>query len=194
MPGACFRNMASSTGTSAVTPDGKSVSDWRGVTVYDADYSETAAPERNQTDSFVATYAAGKFRETSKYAAAEAVLNIAVSLMLVRRWGITGVAVGTLFAMTVRMLMTVFYLKRTVLFRPVRKFWKSLLVFGGYMAAVSGIVCRFLPLRASGYFSWFLLAFETGCIAAALLLAVCLLFYRAEAREILGRRPGRKKS
>ena len=32
--------------------------DWRGVTVYDADYSETAAPERNQTDSFVATYAA----------------------------------------------------------------------------------------------------------------------------------------
>lgn len=146
-------------------------------------------------DSYiVATYAAGKFRETSKYAAAEAVLNIAVSLMLVRRWGITGVAVGTLFAMTVRMLMTVFYLKRTVLFRPVRKFWKSLLVFGGYMAAVSGIVCRFLPLRASGYFSWFLLAFETGCIAAALLLAVCLLFYRAEAREILGRRPGRKKS
>ncbi len=30
--------------------------DWRGVTVYDADYSDTAAPERNQTDSFVATY------------------------------------------------------------------------------------------------------------------------------------------
>lgn len=32
--------------------------DWRGVTVYDEDYTYTAAPERNQTDSFVATYTA----------------------------------------------------------------------------------------------------------------------------------------
>ena len=32
--------------------------DWRGVTVYDEDYTYTAAPERNQTDSFVATYSA----------------------------------------------------------------------------------------------------------------------------------------
>ena len=141
----------------------------------------------------VATYAAGKFRETAKYAAAEAVLNIAVSLVLVQKWGITGVAVGTLFAMAVRMLMTVFYLKRTVLFRPVRKFWKSLLIFGGDMAAVSGIVYKFLPLRASGYFSWFLLAFQIGCIATIFLLLVCIIFYRVETSEVLGKHFVRKK-
>lgn len=38
--------------------DDLSCDDWRGVTVYDEDYSATAAPERNETDSFVATYAA----------------------------------------------------------------------------------------------------------------------------------------
>ena len=95
--------------------------------------------------------------------------------------------------MAVRMLMTVFYLKRTVLFRPVRKFWKSLLIFGGYMAAVSGIVYKFLPLRASGYFSWFLLAFQIGCIATIFLLLVCIIFYRVETSEVLGKHFVRKK-
>lgn len=38
--------------------DDLSCDEWRGVTVYDEDYRQTAAPERNETDSFVATYAA----------------------------------------------------------------------------------------------------------------------------------------
>ena len=45
-------------------------------------------------------YAAGHFKQTAKYAYAEASINIALSVILVQIWGLNGVAIGTLISMS----------------------------------------------------------------------------------------------
>ncbi len=47
-------------------------------------------------------YAAGHFKQTSKYAYIEAALNITISILLVHRIGLVGVAVGTAISMVYR--------------------------------------------------------------------------------------------
>ena len=66
-------------------------------------------------------YAAGKFKETAKYAYIEAVINLIISLLLVRKLGLLGIAIGTFISMLYRMIAHIFYLKNQVLHRPVKK-------------------------------------------------------------------------
>lgn len=66
--------------------------------------------------------AAGKFRETNFGAIMEAVLNLGVSIFLVCRYGLIGVALGTLVAITYRMLYFIWYLARHVLNKKYRTY------------------------------------------------------------------------
>lgn len=59
--------------------------------------------------------AAGKFRETNFGAIIEAVLNLSISTLLVWKYGLIGVAIGTLIATIYRMLYFVRYLSWNVL-------------------------------------------------------------------------------
>ena len=78
--------------------------------------------------------AAGHYEETNVGAIGEVVINLGLSMLLVKPLGLVGVAVGTLAAMSFRTLHTVWYLSKHILHRPVWKFlWKlvcNLLVSG----------------------------------------------------------------
>ena len=54
--------------------------------------------------------AAGKFKETRWAAFGEAFINIILSIILVMKYGLTGVAVGTVTAILFRFLYYVYYL------------------------------------------------------------------------------------
>lgn len=60
-------------------------------------------------------YAAGKFKETKKSAGIEAIINIALSVILVSFFGLVGVAIGTFAAMMYRTISFVLYLKNEIL-------------------------------------------------------------------------------
>lgn len=66
-------------------------------------------------------YAAGKFKETKKPAGIEAIVNIVVSCALVSILGLSGVAIGTLVAMSYRTVSFVNYLRLNVLYLDVYK-------------------------------------------------------------------------
>ena len=66
--------------------------------------------------------AAGHYRQTNSGAIGEVVLNLGLSLLLVKPLGLVGVALGTFVAMTFRTIHTVWYLSRNILHRPVHKF------------------------------------------------------------------------
>lgn len=66
-------------------------------------------------------YAAGNFKETAKYAYVEAAMNLVISLLLVRKLGLLGIAIGTFISMLYRMIAHIFYLQNQVLYRPVKK-------------------------------------------------------------------------
>lgn len=130
--------------------------------------------------------AAGHFRRTNRGAYAEAVLNITLSVLFLRLWGICGVAAATVIATSVRFLYYVRYLSKNILFRRKRLFCKRALV---------NAVCFFLPylcgkqllhgLAVSNYFAWACLGFVVTLLAGGIVLAANLLFYRTEVFALL---------
>ncbi len=129
---------------------------------------------------------AGHFRQTQVSALIEAAINIVVSVILVHRLGLVGIAVGTFMAMLYRAVYQVCYLSKHILHRSWTKAAGKLLhylpvpLLGGlaFVFLVSGI----LP---SGYISWALEAFVVFLSTLAATWVVDMLFYRQLTKECL---------
>ena len=63
--------------------------------------------------------AAGHYKQTQWSAIIEAAVNIAVSVVLVFKFGLTGVAIGTLAAMVYRTAYLARYLSRNIICRSI---------------------------------------------------------------------------
>lgn len=94
--------------------------------------------------------AAGHYRETQISAIIEVLINIIVSLILVIKLGLIGVAIGTLVAMVYRTIYLVYYLRDNILYRPIDRFFKNLLV-DTIFALVSVILCNFFSKSVENY-------------------------------------------
>ena len=80
-------------------------------------------------DPYVAViYAAGKFKETAYSAYLEAGINIVLSVILVKEYGLEGIAVGTLIGMAYRMFYMVWYISKNIIYRPVIKAFKRMAI------------------------------------------------------------------
>lgn len=77
---------------------------------------------------------AGKFKETNMGSIVEALLNIIISVLLVSRLELAGIAIGTLIAVTYRMLSFIWYLKNDVLFFKYARYVKLFLMLVGIVA------------------------------------------------------------
>lgn len=132
-----------------------------------------------------ATYSAGHFKQVSMYAYIEAGLNIFISLLLVKKMGIVGVAIGTLISMIYRMICHIYYLKNNILYRPIHKAVKSLLFSGLNIAIITFIGFKFLNLSCSSYVQWVVVALETVIIAFIILFINSMIFYRKKTRKFI---------
>ena len=138
-----------------------------------------------------AAYAAGHFKQTAKYAYTEAALNIVISIILVPKLGIIGVAIGTLVSMAYRMIMHALYLKWNILHRKMYCFAKKMIVFGSCFV-ISGLTVVALGhlrhLEIDNYFQWV----EVGVIVFVIVLGVTTLlsikFYKEEFSYVIGRK------
>lgn len=79
-------------------------------------------------DPLVSTvYAAGHFKQTAKYSYLEAAINIIVSIILVYKFELIGIVIGTLLSIIIRNILQAFYLKNNILDRSLIKWLKGLL-------------------------------------------------------------------
>ncbi len=73
---------------------------------------------------------ANKFKETNKGAAIEAILNIIISCLLIKKYGLIGISVGTLIASIYRLLYFIIYLHNNIIFIKYKKLVKpAILLF-----------------------------------------------------------------
>ena len=72
---------------------------------------------------------AGKFKETNFGSIAEAIINLGLSIVLVQKYGLIGVAIGTLVAITYRMIYFICFLKKDVLYLPYKRYFKFFTMF-----------------------------------------------------------------
>lgn len=130
-------------------------------------------------------YSANLFKRTSKYAYTEAGINIVLSIILVRRFGISGVAIGTLLSSVYRLIANVCFLQNNILFRDKCVAYRKILVYF-IPIIISSVIFRDLIISTQiGIISWFFKAIIVFVVNVGLFIVIDFIFYRNELKEII---------
>ena len=121
--------------------------------------------------------AVGHFKQTRNGAFVEALLNISISIVMVKFYGLVGVAVGTLVAAVFRTIQYASYLGKKVLDVGVWSFFQRLAISLAIFGATYGISLLY-PEYHTSVWSWILFATITTAVSTTLVLLTDLLFYR----------------
>lgn len=131
--------------------------------------------------------AAGHYRQTRSRAILEAVINLGLSLALIRPLGINGVLIGTCASYLYRSTDVIVYTAKNFLSGTLGKTAKRLLrnlVAAGGMVALGLVV---LPQWAGSWGSWVASSLVFGVLDAGVLLGVNVLFERDEFKRFVTR-------
>lgn len=123
--------------------------------------------------------AANHFRQTQKSALMEALINIVVSVILVKWIGLVGVAIGTLAAMAYRTMYFIVYLKNNIIHYRATNFFRLLsvdLLQTILIAGISSFVLNIIP--ADNWTGWFLNAIAIGTISLVIVVTINMLINR----------------
>ena len=116
--------------------------------------------------------AGGKFRETNPGSIGEAVINLGLSFILIIKFGLIGVAIGTLAAMVFRLCYLLWYLKRDILKKSYSSTFPYFITFF-LLLVINLYIYVSYSFSLSNMFNLFIAA----CVTLALESATCLLIY-----------------
>lgn len=124
--------------------------------------------------------AAGKFKETRNGAIFEAALNIIISIVLVNKLGLVGVAIGTLFATVFRSIQYSIYLSKKLVQRSSFIFFGHIFV-SGLAAGITYLASHFLlTFDTPNYLWWAIKSAIVAVIAAVATLSTNIIFFKNE--------------
>lgn len=127
-------------------------------------------------------YYANKFKEITLPAFIEATLNIVISILLVSKWGLIGVAVGTIAGMIYRMVFHVYYTSKIVPDRKQSKFYKKFLLFS-VMAIIGFYLCyKCFPIVNVTVFNWIMHAIIYCVILGSIYGLISFGFFKKELK------------
>lgn len=121
--------------------------------------------------------AGGHYKQTQSNYIVATGLNIVISVITVKWWGLIGVAIGTLVAMCYQTFWMATYISNNLIHWPLRDFMRQLAVDVGTFAVAYGLT-RGLPMMGVNYLSWFVLAVEVALIWLGVIAVMNLIFYR----------------
>ncbi len=131
---------------------------------------------------------AGHFKQTRAAAYGEALINIVLSLILVNKFGLNGVAIGTLAATMFRFGFYVVYLSKHIINRSLIHFVKRFSV-NSVAVAASTLLCYFLSrkIKINNYLEWATFAALTMVVIIVVTSALYLIFYKKDVGFIFGK-------
>ena len=129
------------------------------------------------------SYSANKFKELSVPAFVEAGINILFSVTLVHKFGLVGVAIGTIVGMTYRMVYQVYFTNKIVKNRKQGIFYKKILAFS-IITVIGVVICNFVPLVEVTIWKWISHAFIYALILGVLYLILSLILFKKEIRYL----------
>lgn len=127
-------------------------------------------------------YSANKFKEITVPAYIEAMLNIMISVALVKWIGLIGVTIGTIVGMTYRMVFHVYYTSKIVPGRAQCIFYRKLFLFAAGAGGGFVFCYKLLPIQTVTVGSWIVHAIFYCVVMGAILLAISILFFQNEMK------------
>ncbi len=126
------------------------------------------------------SYVANKFKEITASAYVEVAINIVVSIVLIKPFGLVGLAIGTASGMLYRMIFHVFFTRKMIPDRRQSIFYRKLLIL--LVASTFGVLlCQFVfPFSSLTVYSWIIHALVYGIVFVGMYAIVSGLFFRRE--------------
>lgn len=129
--------------------------------------------------------AAGHFKQTRNGALIEATINILVSITTVWKFGLIGVAIGTLAAMLFRTVDFIIYANRKILDRNVWKNIKKMIVAFFETSLIVMVSNMVHPFEVKSYLDWILYAAIIAAISVIVVMPVNYLLYKNDFKDLL---------
>lgn len=131
------------------------------------------------------SYAAGHFKETRKGAWVEAISNILISVILVIKLGLIGVAIGTIVAMAIRTIEFIYHTNKYILKRSINKSATKIIV-SIIEVTITIIIAKLIPLLSNtSYINWIINALIVFIVSAMITITINYVFYTKEFKELL---------
>ena len=131
------------------------------------------------------TLAAGHFKETMKGAWVESGINIILSVILVFKFGIIGVAIGTLVAMFVRTIEFMYHTSKYILDRSTLYTFKRLLIIAIEVILVV-IIANLIPsINVINYITWVIQAIIIAVIASIVVITINCIVYKTDVKGVI---------
>jgi len=132
-------------------------------------------------------FSAGKFKETRKGSWIEALSNLLLSLVLIFKFGLVGVALGTLISVLIRTIELVIYSNKKILKRNLIKTGKSILLSLLEMIIICIISYNFIVVMSNTYLEWFILGIKVFSLASIVVLIINIIFYKEEFKYFINK-------
>ena len=117
------------------------------------------------------------------YAVIEAIINLTVSLALVKPLGIYGVLIGTIVAAAFRTPILIWYASKHIIKRKTISYWKKIFcwlpVFIGCY-----FISEYLPIYCSSLIHWAMVSVVVGIVVLTFCLIWAMIFDKNVRQEI----------
>lgn len=122
--------------------------------------------------------AGGHYKQTQSNYVVASVLNIVVSIILVKFLGLVGVAIGTLIAMLYQTIWMAIYDSKNFIKWPIRNFVKQFLI--DFITAIMIILIgKIISINDITWVGWILYAIKVSLVAVVFILLINYIFYRS---------------
>lgn len=128
--------------------------------------------------------AAGHYKQTQKNYIIVAVLNIVISVITVKAWGLIGVAVGTLTAMAYQTIWLAVYDSKHYIFWPLKNVAKQFAV-DALSVTIVIVVGSQMSLKDISYISWTFMAVKIAVVALIIVAGMNALFYKNRVNQLV---------
>lgn len=120
--------------------------------------------------------AAGHYKQTQNGSIIQMITNIIISVLLVRKYGLNGVAIGTFVAMLYHTTYFAWYLRKNILKRSFGIYLKYIL-----LDIILSVICFFIGrifiIKEITYIAWIMLAIKVSIVCLIITMIFNLIFY-----------------
>lgn len=130
-------------------------------------------------------FVSGKFKENQKWDWVEAIISLIIALILVGKFGISGVAIAILISMIFRTIVYIVYTSEEILFRKVHIGMRKFIIGIIEILAISFTLKNITTLQMQSYFTWIIYGIIVVFISAIIIILTNSIIDRKDLRELV---------
>ena len=128
--------------------------------------------------------AGGHYKQTQSNYIIAAIINIVVSVLAVRKWGLVGVAIGTVIAMFYQTIWMAIYVSRNLINWSLRNFIKQIIA-DIIFVIILYFTTAFLKMDNISYLAWIILAIKVTLVGGCAALIINMIFYPSHIYKLV---------